>query len=98
MVILGLQGDRSLAPVTSICFNQPGDLLLAGYGDGHVTVWDVQRASAAKVISGEHTASVIHYFWGRIIKLLANLKQLQGIAKAWSSYMLSQLFPCLIGS
>ncbi|KAK8544821.1 hypothetical protein V6N13_003381 [Hibiscus sabdariffa] len=38
MVILGLQGDQSLAPVTSMCFNQPGDLLLVGYDDGHVTV------------------------------------------------------------
>ncbi|KAE8671209.1 vacuolar protein sorting-associated protein 8-like protein isoform X3 [Hibiscus syriacus] len=77
MVILGLHGDRSLAPVTSMCFKQPGDLLLVGYGDGHVTVWDVQRASATKVISGEHNAPVIHCFWGRIHKLLASLKLLQ---------------------
>ncbi|KAK8606922.1 hypothetical protein V6N13_052674 [Hibiscus sabdariffa] len=41
MVILGLQGDRSLVPITSMCFNQPGDLLLASYGDDHITVWDV---------------------------------------------------------
>ncbi|XVF22283.1 hypothetical protein REPUB_Repub12eG0159800 [Reevesia pubescens] len=98
MNILGLQGDQSLAPVTCLCFNQPGDLLLAGYGDGHVTVWDVWRASILKVISGEYTAAVIHYFWGRILKLLANLKQLQVMIRSWSSYMLSQLFPCLIGS
>ncbi|XP_010522886.1 PREDICTED: vacuolar protein sorting-associated protein 8 homolog isoform X2 [Tarenaya hassleriana] len=66
MIWLGLQGERSQAPVTSICFNQHGDLLLAGYGDGHVTVWDMQRASAAKVITGEHTAPVVHtFFLGR---------------------------------
>ena len=60
MSMLGLQGDRSHAPVTSMCFNQQGDLLLAGYGDGHITVWDVQRSSSAKVITGEHTTPVLH--------------------------------------
>nr|POE99212.1 vacuolar protein sorting-associated protein 8 like [Quercus suber] len=60
MSMLGLQGDRSHAPVTSMCFNQQGDLLLAGYGDGHITVWDVQRSSSAKVINGEHKTPVVH--------------------------------------
>ncbi|XP_018456561.2 uncharacterized protein LOC108827617 [Raphanus sativus] len=65
MIWLGLQGERSQSPVTSVCFNQQGALLLAGYGDGHVTVWDVQRASAAKVIT-EHTAPVVYaFFLGR---------------------------------
>ncbi|KAF8107160.1 hypothetical protein N665_0126s0076 [Sinapis alba] len=65
MIWLGLQGERSLSPVTSVCFNQQGGLLLAGYGDGHVTVWDVQRASVAKVIT-EHTAPVVYaFFLGR---------------------------------
>lgn len=65
MIWLGLQGERSHSPVTSVCFNQQGGLLLAGYGDGHVTVWDVQRASAAKVIT-EHTAPVVYaFFLGR---------------------------------
>ncbi|KAK4848694.1 hypothetical protein QYF36_016176 [Acer negundo] len=63
MLMLGLQGDRSLASVTSMPFNQQGDLLLAGYGDGHITVWDVQRASVAKIITGEHTAPVVHTFF-----------------------------------
>ncbi|XP_024009806.1 vacuolar protein sorting-associated protein 8 homolog isoform X2 [Eutrema salsugineum] len=62
LIWLGLQGDRSLSPVTSVCFNQQGGLLLAGYGDGHVTVWDVQRASVAKVIT-EHTAPVVYAFF-----------------------------------
>ncbi|KFK30664.1 hypothetical protein AALP_AA6G011700 [Arabis alpina] len=65
MIWLGLQGERSHSPVTSVCFNQLGSLLLAGYGDGHVTVWDVQRASVAKVIT-EHTAPVVYaFFLGR---------------------------------
>lgn len=63
MLMLGIQGDRSQAPVTSMSFNQQGDLLLAGYGDGHVTLWDVQKGVAVKVISGEHTAPVVHAFF-----------------------------------
>ncbi|KAK4415847.1 Vacuolar protein sorting-associated protein 8 [Sesamum alatum] len=62
MISLGLQGDRSHVPVTSMCFNQQGDLLFAGYGDGHYTVWDVQKASALKVIT-EHRAPVVHMLY-----------------------------------
>ncbi|KAL8062990.1 hypothetical protein ABFX02_02G181400 [Erythranthe guttata] len=62
MTSLGLQGDRSHVPVTSMCFNQQGDLLFAGYGDGHYTVWDVQKASALKVIT-EHRAPVVHMLY-----------------------------------
>lgn len=58
--MLAVQGDRLRAPVTSMSFNQQGDLLLAGYGDGHLTLWDVQKGVVAKVISGEHTAPVVH--------------------------------------
>ncbi|XP_054783316.1 uncharacterized protein LOC129290548 isoform X2 [Prosopis cineraria] len=60
MLMLGMQGDRSYVPVTSMSFNQQGDLLLAGYGDGRVIVWDVHKAVVAKVISGEHAAPVVH--------------------------------------
>ncbi|KAL6005772.1 hypothetical protein ACLOJK_006345 [Asimina triloba] len=57
MLVLGSQADHS--PVTSMCFNQQGDLLLVGYSNGHVTVWDVLRASAVKTIT-EHSAPVVH--------------------------------------
>ncbi|XP_058763100.1 uncharacterized protein LOC131636503 isoform X1 [Vicia villosa] len=63
MLMLGIQGDRSHAPVTSMSFNQQGDLLLAGYGDGHVKLWDTQKGIVVKVISGEHTAPVVHAFF-----------------------------------
>ncbi|GFQ05580.1 vacuolar protein sorting-associated protein 8 homolog [Phtheirospermum japonicum] len=62
MTFLGLQGDRSHVPVTSMCFNLQGDLLFAGYGDGHYTVWDVQKGSALKVIT-EHRAPVVHILY-----------------------------------
>ena len=82
MVMLGLQGDRSYSAVTSICFNQQGDFLLAGYGDGHVTVWDVQRASAAKVITGEHTAPVVHaLFLGQDSQVTRQFKAVTGDSK-----------------
>lgn len=58
--MLAVQGDRSHASVTSMSFNQQGDFLLAGYADGHVTLWDVQKGVVARVISGEHTAPVVH--------------------------------------
>lgn len=60
--MLGLQGDRSYAPVTSMSFNHQGDLLFAGHADGHYTVWDVQRVSAAKVLT-EHKAPVVHMLY-----------------------------------
>jgi WD40 repeat protein len=82
MLMLGLQGDRSSAPVTSMCFNQQGDMLLAGYGDGHITVWDVQRASAAKVITGEHTAAVVHaFFLGQDSQVTRQFKAVTGDSK-----------------
>ncbi|XP_030535346.1 vacuolar protein sorting-associated protein 8 homolog isoform X2 [Rhodamnia argentea] len=79
MMILGLQGDRSQASVASMCFNQQGDLLLAGYGDGHITVWDLQRGSAAKIISGEHTAPVVHtLFLGQDSQVTRQFKAVTG--------------------
>ncbi|GAB2217506.1 hypothetical protein Drorol1_Dr00000701 [Drosera rotundifolia] len=63
MSMLGLHSDRSQAPVTSLCFNAQGDWLLAGYGDGHVTLWDVQRSTAVKVFVGEHSAPVVYVFF-----------------------------------
>ncbi|KAF5733264.1 vacuolar protein sorting-associated protein 8 isoform X1 [Tripterygium wilfordii] len=82
MLMLGLHGDRSHAPVTSMCFNQQGDLLLAGYADGHATVWDVQKGSAAKVITGEHTAPVLHtLFLGQDSQATRQFKVVTGDCK-----------------
>uniref|UniRef100_A0A0D9VBL8 RING-type domain-containing protein n=1 Tax=Leersia perrieri TaxID=77586 RepID=A0A0D9VBL8_9ORYZ len=60
MLFFWNQGEKTQSPVTAMCFNQQGDLLLVGYGDGHMTIWDVQKGTAAKVIYGEHTAAVVH--------------------------------------
>ncbi|KAF8412055.1 hypothetical protein HHK36_000008 [Tetracentron sinense] len=82
LLMLSSQGDRSHAPVTSMCFNQQGDLLLVGYGDGHITVWDVQRAAAAKVINGEHTAPVVHtLFLGQDSQVTRQFKAITGDSK-----------------
>ncbi|MFS8009588.1 putative transcription factor WD40-like family [Helianthus anomalus] len=61
MLMLGLQGDRPYATVTSMSFNHQGDLF-AGYTDGYYTVWDVQRVSAAKIVT-EHKAQVVHMLY-----------------------------------
>jgi WD40 repeat protein len=82
MLVLGLQGDRLHAPVTSMCFNQQGDLLLAGYSDGHITVWDIQRSSAAKVITGEHTSPIVHtLFLGQDSQVTRQFKAVTGDSK-----------------
>lgn len=82
MLFLGLQAEKCYAPVTSMCFNQQGDLLLAGYGDGHITVWDVQRVSAAKVITGEHKAPVVHtLFLGQDLQISRQFKAVTGDSK-----------------
>uniref|UniRef100_A0A803M377 RING-type domain-containing protein n=1 Tax=Chenopodium quinoa TaxID=63459 RepID=A0A803M377_CHEQI len=60
MLLLGAHADRSPVPVTSICFNQQGDLLLAGYGDGLITLWNISRGTVARVVTGEHAAPVVH--------------------------------------
>ncbi|TVU33578.1 hypothetical protein EJB05_25403, partial [Eragrostis curvula] len=60
MLLFWNQGEKTQSPVTAMCFNQQGDLLLVGYSDGHMTIWDVQKAAVAKVIYGEHTAPVVH--------------------------------------
>ncbi|KAI4328979.1 hypothetical protein L6164_021289 [Bauhinia variegata] len=82
ILMLDMQGDRLHAPVTSMSFNQQGDLLLAGYGDGHVTIWDVQKAVVAKIISGEHTAPVVHtFFLGQDPQSTRQFKAITGDSK-----------------
>ncbi|XP_043698874.1 vacuolar protein sorting-associated protein 8 homolog isoform X2 [Telopea speciosissima] len=82
MLMLGSQGDKSLSPVTSMCFNHLGDLLLVGYGDGHVAVWDVQREVAMKVISGVHSAPVVHtLFLGQDSQVTRQFKVVTGDSK-----------------
>lgn len=60
--MLGIQGDRSHGSVMAMCFNRQGDLLFAGYADGHYIVWDVQKATSLKIIK-EHKAPVVHIFY-----------------------------------
>ncbi|KAJ4978653.1 hypothetical protein NE237_009433 [Protea cynaroides] len=82
MLMLGSQGDKSLSPVTSMCFNHLGDLLLVGHGDGHVTVWDVQREVAVKVITGVHSAPVVHtLFLGQDSQVTRQFKVVTGDSK-----------------
>ncbi|PIA34901.1 hypothetical protein AQUCO_03700277v1, partial [Aquilegia coerulea] len=82
MSVLAPQGDKSHSPVTSMCFNPQGDLLLAGYGNGNIIVWDVQRSTTAKVITGEHTAPVVHtLFLGQEFQVTRHFKAVTGDCK-----------------
>ncbi|XP_073012447.1 uncharacterized protein [Typha latifolia] len=82
VLIFGTHGEKVQSSVTSMCFNQQGDLLLAGYGDGHLTVWDVQKVAAAKVIIGEHTAPVVHaLFLGQDSQVTRQFKAITGDSK-----------------
>lgn len=52
---------------------------MAGYSNGHVTIWDIQRASAAKVITGEHTTPVVHaFFLGQDSQVTRQFKAVTG--------------------
>ncbi|CAM6071281.1 unnamed protein product [Sphagnum tenellum] len=57
---LGGSIDKVGPAVSAICFNQQGDLLLAGYTNGTVSLWDLTRRTVAKTISGEHSAAIVH--------------------------------------
>ncbi|KAJ8626194.1 hypothetical protein MRB53_019501 [Persea americana] len=82
MSMLGSQGEKSHSPVTSMCFNQQGDLLLAGYGDGHLTLWDVPKATVVKTVVGEHTAPVVHtLFLGQDSQATRQFKVVTGDSK-----------------
>ncbi|KAJ6807507.1 vacuolar protein sorting-associated protein 8-like protein [Iris pallida] len=81
MMTFGSHSEKSQAPATSMCFNQQGDLLLVGYGDGHLTVWDVQRATA-KVTIAEHTSPVVHtLFLGQDSQVTRQFKAVTGDSK-----------------
>ncbi|XP_038973310.1 vacuolar protein sorting-associated protein 8 homolog isoform X2 [Phoenix dactylifera] len=96
MSTLGFHGEKVQTPVTSMCFNQQGDLLLVGYGDGHLTVWDVQKATAAKVITGEHTAPVVHtLFLGQDSQVTRQFKAVTGDSKGLVSLHTFSVVPLL---
>jgi vacuolar protein sorting-associated protein 8 len=84
MLIFTNQGEKSPAAVTSMCFNQQGDFLLVGYGDGHLTIWDMAKSVPAKVISGEHTAPVVHsLFLGQESSSSRQYKAITGDSKGF---------------
>ncbi|XP_073114052.1 uncharacterized protein [Elaeis guineensis] len=96
MLTFGFHGEKVQTPVTSMCFNQQGDLLLVGYGDGHLTVWDVQKATAAKVITGEHTAPVVHtLFLGQDSQVTRQFKAVTGDSKGLVSLHTFSVVPLL---
>ncbi|KAJ0975965.1 hypothetical protein J5N97_017930 [Dioscorea zingiberensis] len=106
MINLCSNGEKSQTPVTSMCFNQQGDLLLAGYGDGHLTLWDVQKGAVAKLVSGAHAAPVVHtLFLGQDLQVTRQFKSVTcdatglvllhtfSVLPLWGFSIKSQTFP-----
>lgn len=80
--LLGGGTDRVPAAVSSICFNQQGDLLLVGYANGTLCLWDVTRGSLAKSVVGEHNVAIVHtLFLGQDAPAARHLKAISGDCK-----------------
>ncbi|KAG0474515.1 hypothetical protein HPP92_014201 [Vanilla planifolia] len=96
MLIFGSTVEKIQVSVTSMCFNQQSDLLLAGYSDGHLTVWDVQRGTSAKNITGEHNAPVTHtLFVGQDSQISRQFKVVTGDSKGLVLLHTSSVLPLL---
>ncbi|KAH9322060.1 hypothetical protein KI387_016699, partial [Taxus chinensis] len=79
---LGSPVEKSQPAVTSMCFNQQGDLLLVGYGNGSLTLWDLQRQTVAKIITGEHSSPIVHtLFLGQDLQNARQFKAISGDSK-----------------
>lgn len=96
MLIFGASGEKIPVPVTSMSFNQLGDLLLVGYNDGHLTIWDVHRGTSAKVITGEHNAPVTHtLFLGQDSQVSRQFKAVTSDSKGLVLLHTSSVLPLL---
>lgn len=96
MLIFGSSSEKITGPVTSMCFNQQGDLLLVGYNDGHLTIWDVPRGISAKVITGEHNAPVTHtLFLGQDSQVSRQFKAVTSDSKGLVLLHTSSVLPLL---
>lgn len=79
---LGFPGEKSQPAVASLCFNLQGDLLLVGYGNGSLILWELQRATAAKVITGDHSSAIVHtLFLGQDQQNARQFKVISGDSK-----------------
>ncbi|KAK8969694.1 hypothetical protein KSP40_PGU002021 [Platanthera guangdongensis] len=96
MLIFGSSSEKITVPVTSMCFNQQGDLLLVGYNDGHLTIWDVHRGISAKVITGEHNGPVTHtLFLGQDSQVSRQFKAVTSDSKGLVLLHTSSVLPLL---
>ncbi|XP_024531344.1 vacuolar protein sorting-associated protein 8 homolog [Selaginella moellendorffii] len=60
VVLLSNAADKSHASASVMCFSFLGDLLLVGYTNGSVILWDVPKAAVAKAVTGEHHNVIVH--------------------------------------
>jgi hypothetical protein len=68
--------------VSSMCFNQQGDLLLVGYSNGHLILWDVPKANVIRTLEKEHPVAVVHtLFLGQDVPGARNFKAITSDSK-----------------
>ncbi|CAM6085101.1 unnamed protein product [Calypogeia fissa] len=68
--------------VSSMCFSQQGDLLLVGYSNGHLVLWDVPKANVIKTLEKEHSVAIVHtLFLGQDIPGARNFKAITSDSK-----------------
>ncbi|XP_073396316.1 uncharacterized protein [Physcomitrium patens] len=75
-------GIETKEPVSSLCFSHQGDLLLVGYANGTLRLWDVSRRSMSKMMSTEHSEAIVHtLFLGQEAPGARNLRVISGDCK-----------------
>lgn len=75
-------GIETKEPVSSLCFSHQGDLLLVGYANGILRLWDVSRRSMSKVMTTEHSEAIVHtLFLGQDAPGARSLRVISGDCK-----------------
>ncbi|BBN19147.1 vacuolar protein sorting-associated protein 8 [Marchantia polymorpha subsp. ruderalis] len=59
-ILIPPASEKHQMAVSSMSFNQQGDLLLVGYSKGHIILWDVPKASVGRHIENNNGVPIVH--------------------------------------
>ncbi|OAE22359.1 hypothetical protein AXG93_2318s1050 [Marchantia polymorpha subsp. ruderalis] len=59
-ILIPPASEKHQMVVSSLSFNQQGDLLLVGYSKGHIILWDVPKASVGRHIENKNGVPIVH--------------------------------------